>query len=57
MLLNSDESTMLCEGSFIDESGCFISMLDETKTKANIYAIEWKYQVDAPPERKRMDTI
>lgn len=56
--LLSEEMSMICEGSYIDETGCFISMLDESKTKANIYAIEWKYNVDQPPDRvKKMSTI
>ena len=56
--LLSEDMSMLCEGSFIDETGCFISMLDESKTRANIYAIEWSYHVDQPPERtKKMTTI
>ena len=58
MVLFSDDINMKCEGSFIDEAGCFISMLDETKTKANIYVIDWQYAVDQPPIRnKRMETI
>jgi len=28
-------------------------MHDETKTKVNIFVIDWKYAVDKPPERKR----
>ena len=32
-------------------------MLDETKTKANIYVIEYKYDVEAPAQRHRMSTI
>ena len=44
---------MCCQDAFIDETGCFISMLDETRTKTNIYVIEWNYEVEAPPERKR----
>ncbi len=33
-------------------------MLDETKTKANIHVIEWKYEVEEPSERNRaMSTI
>ena len=47
-----------CENAFIDEVGCFITMLDETKTKANIHVIEWKYEVEEPPERNNnMSTI
>ena len=33
-------------------------MLDKSKTKVNIYAIDWKYKVDPPPERfKKMITL
>ena len=32
-------------------------MLDETKTKANIYVIEYKYDVEPPAPRRRMSTI
>ena len=58
MLTITEDSTIYCDGSFIDESGSFISMLDKSKTKVNIYAIDWKYKVDPPPERfKKMITL
>ena len=33
-----------------------MSMLDETKTKVNIFVLDWKYAVDTPPERKRRNS-
>ena len=53
LLMYSEQRSFSCEGSFIDEAGCFISMLDETKKKVNIFVIDWKYKVDKPPEKKR----
>ena len=48
---------MLCQGNFIDETGAFIAMLDETQRKINFFAIEWKYSVEKPLERRKMSTI
>ena len=53
LLLYSEQRQFSCESSFIDEAGCLISMLDETKTKINIFVVDWKYNVEKPPERKR----
>mmetsp|Transcript_15563 Transcript_15563/g.19579 ORF Transcript_15563/g.19579 Transcript_15563/m.19579 type:complete len:101 (-) Transcript_15563:150-452(-) len=49
----TEQRSFCSEGSFIDEAGCFISMMDETKRKANIFVIDWTYKVDKPPEKKR----
>ena len=31
LVLFSEEPGLLCDGSYIDEAGCFITMLDETR--------------------------
>ena len=51
------EERLYCDGAFIDEVGGFVQMLDETKTKVNIYAIEWEYDVDKPQPRFGRSTI
>ena len=56
LVLMCDEPGLLCDGCFIDEAGCFITMLDETRTKANIYVLEWKYEVEHPPAVRRQTT-
>ena len=38
----------MCDSSYIDETGCFIGMLDESRTKANFYVVDYKYDVEAP---------
>ena len=53
MALFADETNIRCQNSFIDETGCFICMIDETKTKTNVYVIDWNYEVEAPVARHR----
>lgn len=53
LLTYSEQRNFNCEGSFIDEAGCFITMLDETMKKINIFVIDWTYKVDKPPKKKR----
>ena len=53
LLTYSEQRNFNCDGSFIDEAGCFITMMDETRKKINIFVIDWTYKVDKPPKKKR----
>ena len=43
-----DNQDLNCSKTFIDEACCYISMLDESRKKANIYAFEWTFDVEKP---------
>jgi len=49
---------MRCERCFIDEAGTFITMLDESRKQANIYSIEWQWDVDKPnPPKRKLEKV
>lgn len=49
---------MRCERCFIDEAGTFITMLDESRKQANIYSIEWHWDVDKPnPPKRKLEKV
>ena len=56
-LLYFKDENLNSKGCFIDEAGCFIMMFDETRTKANIHVIEWKYEVEPHTEKRRPSTV
>jgi len=58
LLLQVEELNMRCDRCFIDEAGTFITMLDESRKQANIYSIEWQWDVDKPnPPKRKLEKV
>ena len=45
LLATIEDTSMVCEGSFIDETGCYMATIDESRKFVNIYTFEWNYKV------------
>jgi hypothetical protein len=47
-----EDSALVCEQSFIDETACYMATVNETQRQVNIYTFEWKYKVELPSAPK-----
>jgi len=50
-----EQPNLNLEQVFLDETGCFLSALNDTKNQINIYMFEWQYEVKEPPKVTKVD--
>ena len=55
LLMTVEDSALICEDSFIDETGCYLAAMDKSRKFVNIYTFDWNYklQLPTPPKPKK----
>lgn len=48
LVMRHENPSFFCEGSFIDETGCYMATLDDKRRFTNIHTIEWIYKPENP---------
>ena len=55
LVKNIEKPNLNLEQVFLDETGCFLSTLNDTRNQINIYMFEWQYEVKEPPKVVKTD--